>query len=208
MQFQAVPKSVCRGRRTRAMTGALCLWLAAACGADPGTGGAEAAGADGPALTVEGRAASAAPLPPPAATGVQDDPGEGAQLQAGAGAPPQSSHQQDSQTRRALVGSWAGGADACFSGEAVHFTSTEFYTEGDHGTWSLAGDRLTIRSSANATETVGPVESDDGASQGPVETNVILVEASASRLVWRSASGETTTFVRCASPGDTAPASP
>lgn len=88
----------------------------------------------------------------------------------------------------ALQGLWAGEERACQSGEAIRFTATEYMTEGDGGSWELSGDALTLRS--------------DGADGGDVvETNLVLVEATADRLVWRDFAGQDHSFVRCAPEG-------
>ena len=97
----------------------------------------------------------------------------------------------------AIPGLWATAALACNSGEAIRFTATEFLTEGDAGTWQLAGSTLTLRSEGGEAD--GGMDSgmDGGSGSEPVETNLTLVEVSADRLVWRDFAGQEQRFVRC-----------
>lgn len=147
----------------------------AACSPDPPAGADTAADAGSQALRVE--TAQPPPLPepapvPPAPT--QDLAQELAPAQGYVG----------NARAQGIEGQWAGEALACNSGEAIRFTATGFMTEGETGTWQLAGDVLSIR--------MEPVSGGDA-----VETNLTLVAVTDSQLVWRDFAGQERSFVRC-----------
>lgn len=167
--------------RSIGMVGLLAMVAAGACSPPAPADGAGDAGQGGAVSVTTAAPPSAAEAPPvpPATAPTAADPSTADRL-------------------AAIPGLWAGEALACNSGEAIRFTASEFMTEGDGGTWTLAGDVLTLRSDGSQSDGM-----DDGGGEGsaedsgPTETNVTLVEASAERMVWRDFAGQERTFVRC-----------
>jgi hypothetical protein len=97
----------------------------------------------------------------------------------------------DPEAKTALVGSWAGAAETCNSGEAIRFSADGTYGfEGEGGQWALEGDQLRFFN-VKLYEMGEPGETDGDPSL------LKLLKVTDTAMQWESPSGAKQDFVRC-----------
>ncbi|HEV7353885.1 MAG TPA: hypothetical protein VGN74_12235 [Brevundimonas sp.] len=93
-----------------------------------------------------------------------------------------------------LAARWVNEGGECNSGESFLLDpSGEYFDEGSAGTWTLAGDQLTITAVDIEHAGLGPSES----GSTPRTSVVTVIKPGPDRLIWVDAEGRKSLFARC-----------
>lgn len=113
---------------------------------------------------------------------------------ASAGPPPPDVARSAAATAPFLAARWVNEGGECNSGESFLLDpSGEYFDEGSAGTWTLAGDQLTITAVDIEHAGLGPSES----GSTPRTSVVTVIKPGPDRLIWVDAAGRKSLFSRC-----------